>query len=58
MNIKNNKDNKNAEYIIKDCAKKICETVNALIKSNLKSTISKFSDNIFYNEIKNNGGYQ
>ena len=50
--------NKTTEYIIKDCAKKICETINALIKSNLKSTINKYSDNFFYNEIKNNCNYQ
>jgi hypothetical protein len=42
------------EYIIKDCAKKMCETINIIINSNLKSTINKFSDNTFYNIIKNN----
>ena len=50
--------NKTTEYIIKDCAKKICETINALFKSNLKSTINKYSNNFFYNEIKNNCDYQ
>ena len=34
------------EYIIKDCAKKICETISIIINSNLKSTINKFSDNV------------
>ena len=58
INFNNYIDNKNTEYIIKDCAKKICGTVNALIKSNLKSTINKYSDNIFFNEIKNNCSYQ
>ena len=58
INIKNCVDNKNIEYIIKDCAKKICETANELINSNLKSIIIKFSNIIFYNEIKNNGSFQ
>lgn len=49
----NNINNLSNEYIIKDCAKKICETVNEIINSNLKSTINKYSDNEFYNEIKN-----
>lgn len=42
------------EYTIKDCARKMCETIHIIINSNLKSTINKFSDNIFYNIMKNN----
>ena len=42
------------EYLIKDCAKKICETITEVINSNFKSTIKKYSDNSFYNIIKNN----
>lgn len=44
----------NNEYLIKDCAKKICETITEIINSNFKSTIKKYSDNAFYNIIKNN----
>ena len=49
-----NDNNNNCEYLIKDCAKKICETVNIIMNSNLKSTINKYSDNYYYNIIKNN----
>jgi hypothetical protein len=44
----------NNEYYIKHCARKMCETINRIINSNLKSTINKYSDNIYFNSIKRN----
>ena len=42
------------EYIVKECAQKICEAINEIINSNFNSTVNKYSDNIFFNNIKNN----
>ena len=53
-NFFNDKNDYIKEYKIKDCARKMCETIHIIINSNLKSTINKFSDNIFYNIMKNN----
>ena len=50
----NDKSDYIKEYIIKDCAQKMCETIHIIINSNLKSTNNKFSDNFFYNIMKNN----
>ena len=50
----NNKNNYRNEHIIKECAKNICETISEIINSNLNSTVNKYSDNVFYNNIKNN----
>ena len=53
-NNNNNNNNYSEEYIIKDCAKKICETIAEIINSTLNSTVNKYSDNVFFNNIKNN----
>ena len=41
----------NNETLVKECAKKISETITLIIGSNLKSIINKYSSNKFYNEI-------
>ena len=41
----------NNETLVKECAKKISETITLVIGSNLKSIINKYSSNKFYNEI-------
>lgn len=41
----------NNETLVKECAKKISETIALVIGSNLKSIINKYSSNKFYNEI-------
>ena len=56
QNLCNNNNNYSNEYIIKDCAKKICETITEIINSNINSTVNKYSDNVFFNNIKNNFG--
>jgi hypothetical protein len=50
----NDKSDYIKEYIIKDCAQKMCEAIHVIINSNLKSINNKFSDNFFYNILKNN----
>ena len=44
----------NKEHNIKECAQKICETINEIIKSKLKSIINKYSDNIYYKDLIKN----
>lgn len=41
----------NNESLVKECAKKISETITLIIGSNLKSIINEYSSNKFYNEI-------
>lgn len=41
----------NNESLVKECAKKISETITLVIGSNLKSILNKYSRNKFYNEI-------
>ena len=44
----------NNEATIIECAKKICESISQIIKSNFKSTIKKYSNNVFCIEILTN----
>lgn len=48
-----NKIFENSETTIIECTKKICETITQIINSNFKSTIKKYSNNIFCNELIN-----
>ena len=43
----------NDACIVKECAKAICDAIYEIINSNLKSTIKKYSNNEFYELIKN-----
>ena len=52
-NIKNEIMNDNNEdYIIKECAKNVCGVINETLNSNLQSSINKYNDCKFLDDIK------
>ncbi len=52
-----NNSNYNCEHIIKECAKKICESFSQIINSNLKSIFKKYSDNPYFKSFNINIKY-